>query len=41
MAKLYAKKIAHMSINNDTGKPWCLDDVPQRWRAEVELLLAK
>lgn len=35
MAKLYIKKITQHDINAETGEPWKIDDVPERWREEV------
>lgn len=35
MVKLYIKKIVNGDINPSTGQPWTIDDVPERWRAEV------
>jgi len=39
MAKIYYRKIVSGEINNNTGEPWCIDDVPERWREEVQALL--
>ena len=39
MAKLYLQKINNQEINALTGEVWKLEDVPARWRAEVESLL--
>ncbi len=30
-----------MSVTKATGQEWKLEDVPVRWRAEVEALLAE
>lgn len=35
MVKIYIKKIASGAINPETGNPWTIDDVPERWREEV------
>lgn len=39
MAKIYLRKIKNEEINPATGEVWKLEDVPARWRAEVESLL--
>ena len=39
MAKIYLRKIKSEEINPATGEVWKLEDVPARWRAEVESLL--
>ena len=39
MAKIYLRKIKGEEINPATGEVWKLEDVPARWRAEVESLL--
>ena len=39
MAKLYYKKILSGEIHPITNEPWTLNDVPERWRAEVQELL--
>ena len=39
MAKLYFKKITGGEVNPATGKAWVIDDVPSRWRAEVQAML--
>ena len=39
MAKIYLRKIKGEEINPATGEVWKLEDVPLRWRAEVESLL--
>lgn len=41
MAKIYVKKILNGDINAATGEPWKLEDVPERWRDAVEVLLAE
>lgn len=43
MVKIYVRKITSTenNINPNTGKPWCLEDVPPRWRDEVAAELAK
>ena len=35
MVKIYVKKITSKAINAETGAPWTIDDVPERWRDEV------
>lgn len=39
MAKIYYRKIIAGDINPATGEVWNIDDVPERWRAEVQELL--
>ena len=39
MAKIYLRKIRGEEVNPATGEAWKLEDVPVRWRAEVESLL--
>lgn len=39
MAKVYARKIKNGEINTATGTPWCIDDVPDRWKDAVQKLL--
>ena len=39
MAKLFLKKIVNKETNPFTGEVWKLEDVPLKWRAEVEALL--
>jgi hypothetical protein len=39
MAKIYLRKIRGEEVNPATGEVWKLEDVPARWRAEVESLL--
>jgi len=39
MAKIYYKKIVEKAINPATGEEWKLEDVPTKWRAEVERML--
>lgn len=39
MAKIYAAKIRNRAINPATGKEWCIEDVPARWREDVAKLL--
>lgn len=36
MAKIYHRKILNGEINPATDEAWTIDDVPERWRAEVE-----
>lgn len=35
MVKIYIKKIISGAINQETGLPWAIEDVPERWREEV------
>jgi hypothetical protein len=39
MAKIYLRKIRGEEVNPATGEVWKLEDVPVRWRSEVESLL--
>lgn len=39
MAKIYCRKIMAGDINPATGEAWTIDDVPLRWRDEVQALL--
>jgi hypothetical protein len=39
MAKLYFKKITGGEVNPATERAWTIDDVPERWREEVALLI--
>ena len=39
MAKIYAAKIRNHATNPATGEEWCIEDVPARWRDDVEKLL--
>ena len=39
MAKIYYRKIISGDINPDTGVEWVIDDVPTRWRDEVQEML--
>lgn len=39
MAKVYADKIRYKKINSATGQPWTINDVPERYRAEVQRIL--
>ena len=39
MAKIYYRKIVAGDINPATGEAWKIEDVPERWRAEVQELL--
>ena len=39
MAKIYYRKITGGEVNPSTGKAWVIDDVPERWRAEVQAML--
>lgn len=35
MVGLYVKYIIEKKINTRTGEAWKIEDVPQRWQAEV------
>jgi len=39
MTKIYYRKIIAGDINPATGEAWKIDDVPERWRDEVQALL--
>ncbi len=39
MAKIYYRKIKDADINHKTGEVWTIDDVPERWKEEVQALL--
>ena len=39
MARIYYRKIRGGDVNPDTGDPWHIDDVPDRWKAAVQALL--
>ena len=39
MVKIYFRKIRAGELNSNTGEPWCIDDVPARWKAAVQKLL--
>jgi len=39
MAKIYYRKIMAGEINPNTGEAWSINDVPERWREEVQALL--
>lgn len=39
MAKIYYRKITNKETNPATDKEWTIDDVPERWREEVQALL--
>lgn len=39
MAKIYYRKIVAGDINPATGEAWKIEDVPERWREEVQELL--
>jgi len=39
MAKIYYRKILSGDINPSTGETWSINDVPERWRAEVQAML--
>ena len=39
MDKIYYRKIVSGDINPATSEAWVIDDVPARWRDEVQALL--
>ena len=39
MEKIYARLIQKQAINKNTGKPWALEDVPERQREVVREVL--
>ena len=39
MAKIYAAKTRNHATNPATGREWRIEDVPARWRDDVEKLL--
>ena len=39
MAKIYYRKIIAGDMNPATGEAWKIEDVPERWKAEVQELL--
>lgn len=39
MVKIYVKKIRNGEINPATHMPWCIEDVPERWREQVRQAL--
>lgn len=39
MVKLYVNKIVNGEINAKTGEPWKIEDVPEKWRAQVREML--
>jgi hypothetical protein len=39
MAKLYASKIRNKETNVMTEDVWSMNDVPERWRQEVQSIL--
>jgi len=39
MAKIYYRKIIACDINPATREAWKIEDVPERWREEVQELL--
>ena len=39
MAKIYYRKILQGDINLTTCQIWALEDVPERWREELQALL--
>ncbi len=41
MVRFYGTKIKNGTINPKTGEAWKLEDVPTRWRADVEAWLAE
>ena len=41
MGRFYAEKIKRPDINDKTGEPWKLEDVPSLWRKKTEAALAE
>lgn len=41
MTKFYGLKIKNGEINQTTGEPWTLENVPTLWRKKVEQWLAE
>jgi len=41
MIKVYADKIYYKKMNEKTGKVWCIEDVPAKYREAVEAELAR
>lgn len=39
MTRLYYRKITNKEINPVTDKEWTINDVPERWRNEVQAML--
>lgn len=39
MARVYADMIRYQKINPNTNQPWTINDVPQKYRAEVQRIL--
>lgn len=39
MAKIYADRIKYKKVNPKTGLPYTIDDVPQKYREEVQRIL--
>ena len=39
MTKIYYRKITNKETNPATDKEWTIDDVPERWREEVQFML--
>jgi len=39
MAKIYYRKIKDADINPKTSVAWNIDDVPTRWKDEVQAML--
>lgn len=39
MAKIYYRKITNGDTHPNTGEVWTINDVPERWQAEVQELL--
>jgi len=39
MAKIYYRKISNEDTHLVTGQLWTINDVPERWKTEVQELL--
>lgn len=39
MTRIYYRKITNKEINPFTDKEWTINDVPERWRNEVQAIL--
>ena len=41
MVDFYVTKIQSGVINDKTGQPWNIEDIPKLWKKKVETALAK
>jgi len=39
MARVFADRIRYQKINPKTNLPWTINDVPEKYRAEVQRIL--